>query len=56
MAIPKWALLLLVVSLAAGRFAGLSSVAADVARGLLDAFLIIFVVLLVLGFTDYRPA
>jgi uncharacterized membrane protein YtjA (UPF0391 family) len=56
MAIPTWVLLLLVVSLAAGRFAGLSSVIGDIARGLLDAFLIIFVVLLVLGFTDYRPA
>jgi uncharacterized membrane protein YtjA (UPF0391 family) len=56
MAIPKWVLLLLVVSIAAGHFAGLSSVTADVVRGLLDALLIIFVVLLVLGFTAYRPA
>jgi uncharacterized membrane protein YtjA (UPF0391 family) len=56
MTIPKWVLLILVLSIAAGHFAGLSSVSADVARGLLDAFLIAFVVLLVLGFTVYRPA
>jgi uncharacterized membrane protein YtjA (UPF0391 family) len=56
MTIPRWVLLILVLSIAAGHFAGLSSVSADVARGLLDTFLIIFVVLLVLGFTVYRPA
>ena len=56
MTLPKWVLLLLVLSIAAGHFGGLSSVSADVARGLLDAFLIVFVVLLVLGFTVYRPA
>jgi uncharacterized membrane protein YtjA (UPF0391 family) len=58
MAIPTWVLLFLVVSIAAGlpAFAGLSSVSADLARALLDALLVIFVVLLVLGFTVYRPA
>ena len=52
MAISKWVLLFLVVSIAAGLsgVANRSSVSADVAGALFDA-LIIFVVLLVLGFT-----
>ena len=56
MVIPKWLLLLLVVAIAAGLagFSGVSSVSADLARALFDAFLIISVVLLVLGFTVYR--
>jgi uncharacterized membrane protein YtjA (UPF0391 family) len=56
MAISKWVLLLLVLAVAAGLAgsSGLSSVPADLARALFDAFLIIFVVLLVLGFTVYR--
>jgi uncharacterized membrane protein YtjA (UPF0391 family) len=56
MAVSKWVLLLLVLAIAAGLsgFSGLSSVPADLARALFDAFLIIFVVLLVLGFTVYR--
>jgi len=56
MAISKWVLLFLVVSIAAGLsgVANRSSVSADIAGALFDA-LIIFVVLLVLGFTVYRP-
>ena len=56
MVIPKWLLLLIVVAIAAGLsgFSGLSSVPADLMRALFDAFLIISVVLLVLGFTVYR--
>ena len=56
MEISKWVLLFLVVSIAAGPsgVANQSSVSADVAGALFDA-LIIFVVLLVLGFTVYRP-
>jgi uncharacterized membrane protein YtjA (UPF0391 family) len=56
MVIPKWLLLLIVVAIAAGLsgFSGVSSVSADLARALFDAFLIISVVLLVLGFTVYR--
>jgi uncharacterized membrane protein YtjA (UPF0391 family) len=50
-------LLFLVVSITAGLsgVANRSSVSADVAGALFDALLIIFVVLLVLGFTVYRP-
>ena len=57
MAISKWVLFLLVVSVTAGLsgLTSLSSVSADVARALFDALLIIFVVMLVLGFTAYRP-
>jgi hypothetical protein len=58
MAISKWVLLFLVVSITAGLSSVAnrwSSVSADVAGGLFDALLIIFVVLLVLGFTVYRP-
>ena len=56
MAISKWVLLFLVVSIAASLsgVANRSSVSADVAGALFDALLIIFVVLLVLGFTVYR--
>jgi uncharacterized membrane protein YtjA (UPF0391 family) len=55
MAIPKWVLLLLVVAIAVALsgFARPSSVSADIAKAFFDAFLIIFVVLLVLGFTVY---
>jgi hypothetical protein len=58
MAISKWVLLVLVVSITAGlsSVANRSSVSADVAGALFDALLIISVVLLVLGFTGYRPA
>jgi uncharacterized membrane protein YtjA (UPF0391 family) len=58
MAISKWVLLFLVVSITAGLsgVVNRSSVSADVAGALFDALLIIFVVLLVLGFTGYRPA
>jgi uncharacterized membrane protein YtjA (UPF0391 family) len=57
MAISKWVLLFLVVSITAGLsgVANRSSVFADVTGALFDALLIIFVVLLVLGFTVYRP-
>ena len=57
MAISKWVRLFLVVSIAAGLsgVANRSSVFADVTGALFDALLIIFVVLLVLGFTVYRP-
>jgi uncharacterized membrane protein YtjA (UPF0391 family) len=57
MAISKWVLLFLVVSIAAGLsgVVNRSSVFADVTGALFDALLIIFVVLLVLGFTVYRP-
>jgi hypothetical protein len=57
MAISKWVLLFLVVSITVGlpSVANRSSVFADVAGALFDALLVIFVVLLVLGFTVYRP-
>jgi uncharacterized membrane protein YtjA (UPF0391 family) len=58
MAISKWLLLFLVVSITAGLsgVAKRSSISADVAGALFDVLLIFFVVLLVLGFTAYRPA
>jgi uncharacterized membrane protein YtjA (UPF0391 family) len=58
MAFSKWVLLFLVVSITAGlsSLANRPGVFADVAGALFDALLIIFVVLLVLGFTVYRPA
>jgi uncharacterized membrane protein YtjA (UPF0391 family) len=57
MAISKWVLFFLVVSIAAGLsgVANRFSVSADVAGALFDTLLIIFMVLLVLGFTPYRP-
>jgi uncharacterized membrane protein YtjA (UPF0391 family) len=57
MAISKWVLLFLVMLIIAGLsgVANRSSVSADVAGALFDALLIMFVVLLVLGFTVYRP-
>jgi uncharacterized membrane protein YtjA (UPF0391 family) len=57
MANSNWMLLFLAVSITAGLsgFANRSSVFADVAAAPFDALLIIFVVLLVLGFTVYRP-
>ena len=57
MAISKWVLLVLVVSITAGisGVARRSSISADVAEGLFDALLIICVVQLVLGFAVYRP-
>ena len=57
MAISKWVLLILVVSIIAGLsgVTNRSSVSADVAGALFGTLLIIFVVLLVLGFTVYRP-
>jgi uncharacterized membrane protein YtjA (UPF0391 family) len=58
MAFSKWVLLFLVMSITAGLsiVANRSSVSADVAGALFDTLLIIFVVLLVLGFSVYRPA
>jgi uncharacterized membrane protein YtjA (UPF0391 family) len=57
MAISKWVLLILVVSITAGLsgVVNRSSISADVAGALFGTLLIIFVVLLVLGFTVYRP-
>jgi len=57
MEISKWVFLFLVVSITAGvsGVANRYCVSADVAGALFDALLIIFVVLLVLGFTVYRP-
>jgi uncharacterized membrane protein YtjA (UPF0391 family) len=57
MAISKWVLLFLVLSITAGlsSVATRSSMLADFAGAMFDALLVIFVVLLVLGFTDYRP-
>jgi uncharacterized membrane protein YtjA (UPF0391 family) len=57
MAISKWVLLILAVSFIAGLsgVANRSSVSADVVGALFGTLLIIFVVLLVLGFTVYRP-
>ena len=57
MAISKWVFLFLVVSITAGLsgVANRSSISADVAEALFGTLLIIFVVLLVLGFTAYRP-
>jgi uncharacterized membrane protein YtjA (UPF0391 family) len=56
MAISKWVLLCLAVSMTAGLsgVAKRSSISADVAGALFDALLIVCVVLLVLGFTVYR--
>lgn len=57
MAISKWVLLFLVVLATAGLsgVANRFSVSADIAGALFDALLVIFVVLLVLGFTVYQP-
>jgi uncharacterized membrane protein YtjA (UPF0391 family) len=57
MTFSKWVLLFLVVSITAGlsSVANRSSVTADIAGALFDTLLIIFVVLLVLGFTAYQP-
>jgi uncharacterized membrane protein YtjA (UPF0391 family) len=56
MALLKWALVFLVVSIIAGLlgFTGVSIVSADIARTLFYIFLAIFFVLLVLGLTVFR--
>src|SRR4051794_10602945 len=58
MTILKWALIMLVVSLVAALFGftGLAAASADVARVLFYIFAVIFLVLLVLGFTIFRTA
>jgi len=57
MAISKWVLLFLVVSITAGLsgVARRSGLFADVAGAVFDVVLIVSVVLLVLGFTVHRP-
>jgi uncharacterized membrane protein YtjA (UPF0391 family) len=54
--ILKWALVMLLVSLAAALFGftGISAASADVARILFYIFIVLFVVLLVLGLTATR--
>ena len=56
MSLLKWALIMLVVSLVAALFGftNLSAASADVARVSFYIFLVIFLVLLVLGFTRYQ--
>src|SRR5882757_5340386 len=58
MSILKWALIMLLVSLVAALlgFTDLSAASADVARVLFYIFGVIFLVLLVLGFTVFRSA
>jgi uncharacterized membrane protein YtjA (UPF0391 family) len=53
----RWALVFLVVSIIAGLlgFTGGSVVSGEIARTLFLTFLVIFVVLLVLGLTIFRP-
>ncbi len=57
MTILKWALIFLVVSISAGLlgFTGVSIVSADIARTLFYIFVAIFLVLLILGLTIFRP-
>jgi len=56
MSILKWALIMLLVSLVAALlgFTDLSAASADVARVLFYIFGVIFLVLIVLGFTAFR--
>jgi uncharacterized membrane protein YtjA (UPF0391 family) len=58
MPILKWAIIMLIVSLVAALFGftDLSAASADVARVLFYIFGVIFLVLLVLGFTLFRAA
>jgi uncharacterized membrane protein YtjA (UPF0391 family) len=58
MPILKWAIIMLLVSLVAALFGftDLSAASADVARVLFYIFGVIFLVLLVLGFTIFRAA
>jgi len=56
MSLLKWALIMLIVSLAAALFGftDLAAASADGARGLFYIFLVIFLVLLVLGLAGAR--
>jgi uncharacterized membrane protein YtjA (UPF0391 family) len=56
MSILKWALIMFLVSLVAALFGftELSAASADVARVLFYIFGVIFLILLVLGFTAFR--
>jgi uncharacterized membrane protein YtjA (UPF0391 family) len=56
MTILKWALIFLLISIAAGvlGFTGISAASADIARFLFYIFVVIFLVLLVLGLTIFR--
>ena len=58
MPILKWAIIMLIVSLVAALFGftDLSAASADVARVLFYIFGIIFLMLVVLGFTLFRAA
>lgn len=52
----KWALIFLVIALVAGLFGltGLAGAAVDIAMFLFGAALLIFIVLLVLGYTVFK--
>lgn len=52
----KWALIFLVIALVAGLFGltGLAGAAADIAMFLFGAALLVFIVLLVLGYTVFK--
>jgi uncharacterized membrane protein YtjA (UPF0391 family) len=56
MSILKWALIFLVISLVAALFGftGISEASADIARVLFYIFVIIFLILLILGFSIFR--
>lgn len=56
MSILRWAIIMLLVSLVAALFGftDLAAASADVAKVLFYIFLVIFLVLLVLGFTLFR--
>ena len=58
MTILRWAIIMLLVSLVAALlgFTDLAAASADVARVLFYLFGVIFLVLLVLGFTVFRSA
>ena len=58
MSILRWAFIMLLVSLVAALlgFTDLSAASADVARVLFYIFGVIFLVLLILGFTLFRSA
>lgn len=56
MTILKWALIFFLISVVAGvfGFTGVSAASADIARVLFYIFGVIFLVLLILGFTIFR--
>lgn len=56
MSILKWALIFFLISVVAGifGFTGLSVASADIARVLFYIFAVIFLILLILGFTIFR--